>query len=231
MIASEPGSNPCCGCRRWWGRSRHREQVRLSSQRTGCDTKPCSCCAAVCSRRARSLQWTTWHVHCRAACALRQVPPTPTGREQGTPPSRRYTTLILQSYLAQRFLPAFTTRFWSSFARCRNGRTRTSTAHLRMVQRRNLLTNVAELQGVAPGYLHDDEAEPAVALMDVAAASRCAWWDSIRQALLSHGVLEWLVGALFLLQVPMQVGRAGVGALAAGHQGDPLESGIVWALL
>lgn len=65
-----------------------------------------------------------------------------------------------------------------------------------VISGQDLLTSVAELEGVVSGYLHDDEAEPVAVLLDVAAAFPSAERTSIRWALTAQGVPTWLVESL-----------------------------------
>lgn len=78
-------------------------------------------------------------------------------------------------------------------------------SHCGFVRGRDLLTNVAELEGAITGYLHDDEAEPAAVLLDVAAALPSAEWGYIHWALTRPGIPAAVIEALFAMYTPTSV--------------------------
>lgn len=73
------------------------------------------------------------------------------------------------------------------------------------VRGRDMLTNVAEIEGSITGFLHDDEAEPAAILLDVAVAFPSADWGYIRRALRALGVPRTLIDALFAMYGPTRI--------------------------
>lgn len=106
------------------------------------------------------------------------------------------------------------------------------------VRGRDLLVNVAELDGAVTGFLYDDESELAAVLLGIAAAFPSAEWEIVRWALERQGVPRALADALFAMYGPTAAevylnGRASGCCMpvTCGIRQGCLASGTVWALL